>query len=61
MNYNLLKIKDNGIDKRVENGVVYRRYMSHFQSALDMPLDFILHVRRIPGFQYSPQSFHLVR
>ena len=51
MNYNLLKIKDNGIDKRVENGVVYRRYMSHFQSALDMPLDFILHVRRIPGFQ----------
>ena len=31
------KIKDNGIDKRVGNGVVYRSYMSHYQPALDMP------------------------
>ena len=33
--------KNNGIDKRVRNGVVYKSYMSHCQHALDMPLDFI--------------------
>ena len=35
------EIKDNGIDKRVGNGVVYRSYMNHCQPALDIPLDLI--------------------
>ena len=35
------KIKDNGTDKRVDNGIVYKSYMSHRQPALDIPLDLI--------------------
>ena len=61
MNYNLLKIKDNGINARSAGNVVYKRYMNCRHRVADMPLDFILRVQRIPGFQYSPQSFHLVR
>ena len=30
------QIKDNGIDKRIVGVVVYKRYMSHPQFALDM-------------------------
>ncbi len=39
--HNYRQINDNGIDKRVGNGVVYRSCMSHYQPALDMPLDLI--------------------
>jgi hypothetical protein len=35
------KIKGNGTDKRVDNGIVYKSYTIHYQPALDMQLDLI--------------------
>ena len=44
-----IKIKDNGIDKRIGGVVVYKRYMRHPQSALDMPLDLIFNLEHGPN------------
>ena len=57
----LLKIKDNGIDMDSAVPVVYIPLHEGTAPFIDMPLDFILPVRRIPTFQYSQQSFHPVR
>ena len=57
----LLKIKDNGVDMDSAVPVVYIPLHEGTAPFIDMPVDFILPVRRIPGFQYLPQSFHLVR
>ena len=59
--YNLLKIKDNGIDKVNGGIVVYMTLHEIPPFALDMPLDFILPVLRILTFPYLQQSFHPVR
>ena len=57
----LLKIKDNGIDMDSAVPVVYIPLHEGTAPFIDMPLDFILPVRRILMFQYLQQSFHPVR
>ena len=55
------KIKDNGIDTGETDNEVYLMLHELLVPPADMPLDFILPVRRILTFQYLRRFFRLVR